>query len=136
MLRIVDIARAFEGRGFPPGIDTRVDFCVVDPIIEANNRGYRITVADGHARVDTIPSAAMTITVGGLAALYSGWLSPTDAVRGGFITGAIGADLATLTPLFAGPMPVDERILLKTSTLTDSRRRPAGGNEPTNGLRR
>ena len=105
MLRIVDIARAFEGRGFPPGIDTKVDFCVVDPIIEANNRGYRITVADGHARVDTIPSAAMTITVGGLAALYSGWLSPTDAVRGGFITGAIGADLATLTPLFAGPMP-------------------------------
>jgi len=77
----------------------------IDAFIEANNRGYRITVADGHARVDTIPSAAMTITVGGLAALYSGWLSPTDAVRGGFITGAIGADLATLTPLFAGPMP-------------------------------
>jgi predicted acetyltransferase len=105
MLRLVDVKRALEERGFPPGLDTRLDLTVVDPVIAANDRSFSLSVADGRCTVDAAATARMTIPVGAFASLYSGWLSPVEAVRTGALTGASDVDIQKLTAMFAGPLP-------------------------------
>lgn len=105
MSRLVHVANALEGRGYPSDLRLDLSFEVVDDVLPGNTGGYRLTLDGGHARVERMESAPMRITVGGLAAIYSGWWSPAAAAAAGHITGASERDLASLAAAFAGPQP-------------------------------
>ena len=105
MMRMVHVSEALRLRGYPAGLDAEVRLRVVDPVVPGNDGAISLRVRDGHAEVEPASRADLQVTVNGLAALYSGWMSPYDATRAGLLTGATGEELATLARLFQGTSP-------------------------------
>jgi len=105
MLRLIDVEKALAGRGYPDGPTVEVTFGVRDPSLPANNGAYHLVVEDGAASVTPVASAACTIDVRGLAAMYSGYLSAAAVARLGLIDGPAAEVLDPLDRAFAGPPP-------------------------------
>jgi predicted acetyltransferase len=105
MNRLVHVGNALEGRGYAPDLRIDVSFEVVDDVVPGNAGGYRFAVEGGHGRVERLDAAPLRITVGALAAIYTGWWTPATAAAAGHITGASDRDLAALEATFAGPQP-------------------------------
>ena len=109
MLRVVDVARALEARGYPPGLSERLELAVHDDVLPENEGRFVLEVSGGRAVVGAGGSGAVALDVRALAQLYTGHLSP-EVLR---ITGrlqASDADVVTATGVFAGSPPwmVDE----------------------------
>lgn len=113
MLRLLDVPRALEARGYP-GQSGEVVIAVDDPLFPENAGPWLLQVANGRAQVGPAPSGpgageparpgAKPLPAGLLAALYAGLATPADLV----LMGAIDASdprLPTLSALFAGPVP-------------------------------
>lgn len=104
MLRLLDVRAAFEQRGWP-AIDAEAVFAVDDPMFPDNAGPWKLRVESGHAIVtphDGPPPAPTAIGV--LSSMFSGYLSPRDAVR----LGSVDPDdpsVETFTQLFSGPDP-------------------------------
>lgn len=105
MMRIVDPAAALEARGYPRTVEGSVEIEVADPVVRANCGALRLELEEGRGRVRRVERAATRIGVGTLAAMYSGWLTPADAVRSGGLGGAGDREIELLTAAFAGPKP-------------------------------
>lgn len=93
MLRVVDVARALEARGYAPGLAATLRLGVRDSVVASNTGAWRVTVADGAAHVERLDERAagarpgagsgtggahdgsIAVTERGLAALYSGFAS-------------------------------------------------------------
>ncbi|MEB3197005.1 MAG: GNAT family N-acetyltransferase [Candidatus Sericytochromatia bacterium] len=104
MLRLIDVQGALEARGYPPGLSAELHLGVKDPLLAENERPLVLTIEAGRGAVRIGGEARVVMDVRGLAALYSGYLSPY-AVRGlGLLEGA-DVDLAKLAAAFAGPIP-------------------------------
>jgi predicted acetyltransferase len=103
MLRLLDVRAALEGRGYPRALATSVELQVNDALLPENSGALRITVADGRATVDPLPSATACVDVATLAALYTGWLRAGDAARVGRLHGATDDEIERIDLLFAGP---------------------------------
>ena len=112
MVRIEDVPRAIEARGYP--CDGTFDIVVLESSAVTNGGGdelaVSVRVADGHAEVSAARGAAGAIrtTRATLASLLYGGLRPSDAVRMGLADG----DRRTLARAdailaMAPPMPVD-----------------------------
>ena len=113
MIRLVDLVKAIERRGFPLGLRASVRLNVRDDVIRANAGGWKLSVEGGRARVkrDT-PSArsSVELSVGTLAAVYSGYLSPIQLAQVGQVR-APAAAIASLASIFApahGPPSMSE----------------------------
>ena len=105
MMRLVHVAEALRLRGYPAAVDAEVSLHVVDPVVPGNDGAITLRVRGGQAEVGPVSQATARVTVNGLASLYSGWLSPYDAVRTGMLTGATERELMTLAQLFHGTSP-------------------------------
>jgi predicted acetyltransferase len=105
MLRLVDVTKALEARGYPKGLEASVELEVADPAIDANRRALRLHVAGGAGRVEPLLTARARIDVGMLSAIYTGWLPARDAVRAGRLLDASADEVATLEAVFSGPRP-------------------------------
>ena len=106
--RVLDVAGALLGRGWPVGVSGQVVLVVEDPLWPGNTGAWRLTVADGEAGLDRAagaPPRAVRLGVGTLSSLLTGWLDPVAAARAGLLPGARERDLATLRRLLAGPAP-------------------------------
>ena len=112
MVRIEDVPRAIEARGYPA--EGAFDIVVHGGVRDGNGAGdelaVSVRVADGHAEVSAARGAAGAIrtTRATLASLLYGGLRPSDAVR----MGLADADARTLARAdailaIAPPMPVD-----------------------------
>lgn len=102
MLRIVHVERALAGRGYPEGMAASLELAVHDELLPENSGRYRLEVRDGRAEVVPGGAGSVELSVRGLAALFSGFLSPFELAR----TRELSADapsLARLAALFAGP---------------------------------
>ena len=73
-------------------------------VLPANAGRYVLKVADGRGRVESGGRGELALDVRGLAALYSGFLAPSELVRCGLATGSAAALEAAAT-LFTGPHP-------------------------------
>jgi predicted acetyltransferase len=104
MLRIVDVAGALAARGYPQHVTTELHLAVEDDVLPANAGRYVLKVADGHGRVESGGRGELALDVRGLAALYSGFLAPSELVRCELATGSAAALEAAAT-LFSGPHP-------------------------------
>ena len=104
MLRLLDVRAALQGRGYPP-VDGEALVAVEDGTFPGNQGPWRIVARAGDVEVTEAPrGSARPMPVGTLSAMYSGFLSPFDAVR----LGVLEADdpaVPVLARLFAGPPP-------------------------------
>ncbi len=104
MLRIVDAARALEERGYPGGLETELDLEIEDDLLPENAGRFVLTVSDGRGRVTTGGKGDLKTGPRGLAALYSGFMTPRELTAAGWIdAGETAGNAASL--IFAGPQP-------------------------------
>jgi predicted acetyltransferase len=104
MLRLVDVRAALLARGYP-GLDAAVELHVQDDLLPENAGRYPLSVRGGQASLDErITAPVARLSVGALAALYSGFASPWQLA----VAGQLEADEAARVALaraFAGPAP-------------------------------
>lgn len=114
MLRIVDVKRALEARGYSRHITARAEFEVRDEVLpQANNGRFAIAASNGKCHVRTIAKSkgaarpCPVIDVRGLAALYSGHATPRDLMVAGLLEAGARSerDLESLASIFAGANP-------------------------------
>ena len=91
MLRLVDVAGAFEMLEPDPALDFRVTLAVADPLAAWNDRTFRVDVADGTVSVNAVEpndsgTSDVTAGIGTLSQLYAGYHSVRDAVAYGDLT--------------------------------------------------
>jgi predicted acetyltransferase len=104
MLRILDVAAALEGRGYPD-VDGEATIAVTDELFPDNAGTYELTGDGGKVKVERVDrKAPSAVPIGMLSALYSGYLTPEDLVRLGHLEGSDPA-VTVLARLFAGPPP-------------------------------
>ena len=104
MLRIVDVAGALGARGYPQGLDAELHLDVRDDLLPWNNRRFVLELSGGQPHVHEGGQGRLRVGIRELAALYSGYLTPSEL----HVVGAIEAperDLATAGLVFSGPRP-------------------------------
>ena len=107
MVRLVDVAAALEALDPDPAVEAAFSLSVSDPLVDRNDRPYRVAVADGAVSVEPwgdgesdgtrSDAADAAVDVGTLSQLYVGYTSVDEAVR----AGGLGVDSATADDLRA-----------------------------------
>lgn len=89
MLRVCDVRRALAERGYPRHVTAEFVLNVLDPLVPANEGAWTVRVEHGRAQVGKEASVrpGMSVTVGGLAAIYSGYASARQAAALGWAEG-------------------------------------------------
>jgi predicted acetyltransferase len=77
---------------------------IVDPVL-GDTQLVEVELENGRAQARAVGRASMTVDVGALGAMYTGWLLPRVAVRLGRLEGATRGDVELLEAAFAGPRP-------------------------------
>ncbi len=105
MLRLIDVRRALESRGYPQALSTEVHLEVHDDLLGWNNGRIVLTVSEGRAEVREGGEGRVRVDVRSLASIYSGYLTPQEMLSAsGHIVGR-EADLAAIGLVFSGPVP-------------------------------
>lgn len=104
LTRVVDVKKALEGRGYSPAARGEVHLDVLDAVVPANQGRWTLRVEGGHGHVTPGGRGDVKLDVRGLAPIYTGFLSATQASLIGWAAGPREA-LATLGGLFAGGSP-------------------------------
>lgn len=113
MLRIVDVRRALEARGYPACVRADVILRVRDSLLPQNDGRFAVRVRDGRAKVapdrgaaprPSRKAAGVALDVAALAPLFTGHRSASQLAALGSLEGP-AADVAALDAVFAGPAP-------------------------------
>jgi predicted acetyltransferase len=104
MLRLIDVPRALEQRGWPVGLRGELHLEVVDDLLPDNRGPWIVDVHDGAAEVRPGGRGDVRLGIGALSALYSGDASPWTLMAAGRAQVA-DAHAPLLASLFAGPAP-------------------------------
>lgn len=104
MLRIVDVSKALEARGYPTGLRATLELELDDGIRPTNAGRYSIEIADGSANVSRGGKGGIALDIRTLAAIYTGFATAQECRAIGQIRGS-GADLALMDAVFSGPRP-------------------------------
>jgi predicted acetyltransferase len=104
MIRLTDVRRALETRGYALTVSTEVSLDVSDDLLPANRGRIVLTIEGGSARVRSGGKGEVRIDVRSLAALWSGFSTPAQLRIVGAIEGGDQA-LAALEGAFAGGAP-------------------------------
>jgi len=81
-LRVVDVPQALEARGYEPDADGSLVLGVRDELCPWNDGSWRVTVEGGRATVRPVRARPqVTLPVGAMASLYSGFRSVTALAR-------------------------------------------------------
>lgn len=104
MMRIVDVSKALAMRGYPAGLETELHLEVGDDLLPGNQGRIVLSVANGRGEVTPGGRGELKFEVGGLAPLYSGFLTPLELASVGLLAGSPEA-LAAAALVFAGPEP-------------------------------
>lgn len=104
MLRVVDVVKALEKRGYPPGIQAQLHLEVEDDLIAENNGNFILSVANGRGEVSIGGKGELKLDIKGLAPLYTGLFTPHQLQLMGKLEATETALLAA-TQIFAGASP-------------------------------
>ncbi len=111
MMRVADVPRALEARGYPAGVETSIELYIEDDLLPANRGPFVLEVSGGRGVVrprgratTSRGRASARIDVRGLAALYSAHLSAEQLALTTYLD-ATPAGVATLRAIFAGSTP-------------------------------
>ncbi|MCC6574134.1 MAG: GNAT family N-acetyltransferase [Planctomycetes bacterium] len=104
MLRIVDLQKALEARGYPDGATAKLEFAIEDDVLADNAGKWTLEVSSGKSQLIRGGKGRIKLHIRALAPLYSGALSPAALVRLGWLD-APEEDLGVLAAVFAGSSP-------------------------------
>ncbi len=104
LTRVVHVKRALEERGYSPAVRGEVHLDVRDAIAPGNQGRWTLRVEGGRGQVTPGGRGDVTLDVRGLAPIYTGFLSATQASLIGWASGPRTA-LDTLGGLFTGGSP-------------------------------
>jgi predicted acetyltransferase len=104
MLRIVDLVKALEKRGYPQGIQAELHLEVKDDLIAENNGKFILSVANGRGEVTKGGKGELQTDIRGLSPLYTGFFAPQQLQLMGKLESTATA-LTTATGIFAGSPP-------------------------------
>jgi predicted acetyltransferase len=104
MLRIVDVIGALSGRGYPASLSADLHFDVHDDLLSHNHSQFVLHVAEGCGSARQGGHGRIRLHVRDLAALYSGYMTPSELRVAGGLDGP-EEDLAIAELVFAGPRP-------------------------------
>jgi predicted acetyltransferase len=104
LLRIVDVCKALEARGYPQGIEAELHLEVQDELLIANHGEFILSVANGRGEVTKGGKGELKLDIRGLASLYSSLFTPHQLQLTGKLE-ATAIALSTATQIFAGASP-------------------------------
>ncbi|MGA9377355.1 MAG: GNAT family N-acetyltransferase [Phormidium sp.] len=104
MLRIVNVAKALSGRGYPAGVEAELHLAVQDDLLTNNNGNFILRVSGGSGEVTRGGRGELRLNIRGLSPLYTGIYPPHQLQFSGFLE-ATDQVLATATEIFAGSIP-------------------------------
>jgi predicted acetyltransferase len=105
MLRLLNVQKALEARGYPLSLTAAIDLTITDAALPANTGSVRVEVCNGGAKVTPIDNAPAIVDVGTLAAIYTGWLPARESVRIGKLTNVSMAEVEVLEQMFVSARP-------------------------------
>lgn len=101
MLRIVDVKKALEKRGYPQNIQASLHIEVQDDLLESNNSKFILSVANGRADVAPGGKGDFKLDIRAFAPLYTSLFSPSHLQMTGKLEATENA-ITTATQIFAG----------------------------------
>jgi predicted acetyltransferase len=104
LLRVIHVPSALAQRGYPEGFEGTLRFAIDDPLLPENAGPWEITVRGGRAEITRVASAELTLSVDGLASLFTGYASPSRLRLLGELRGPTTYD-ERLASAFAGNAP-------------------------------
>ncbi|MDP8965385.1 MAG: GNAT family N-acetyltransferase [Cyanobacteriota bacterium] len=104
LLRVVDVPKALEQRGYPTGVEAQLHLDVRDDLLLENNGQFVLTVSGGRGEVSRGGKGELQLDVRTLAPLYSGLFTPYQLQLTGQIVATDDA-LTVATQLFTGSEP-------------------------------
>ena len=104
MLRIVDIKKALESRGYIKDINLSLTLNYEDPILPQNSGTWDINIFDGKCEVSKSNLNGINLGPRGLAPLYTSYLNAYDIKNMGLLEGT-DKDLSKASIIFSGPKP-------------------------------
>jgi predicted acetyltransferase len=104
MLRVVDVVKALEKRGYPQNLQAELHLEVQDDLLSQNNNKFILTVANGHADVTTGGKGDLKLNIRALAPLYTSLFAPRQLQLVGKLEATEDA-ITTATQIFAGASP-------------------------------
>lgn len=90
MLRVVDVKRAFEQRGYARGLAASASFDLTDPVLPEQSGVWTVEVSGRRGKAERVGKGGAKVTSRGLAALYGGHLSAWSLRLLGLIEGDDG----------------------------------------------
>ncbi|AUB41079.1 putative acetyltransferase [Nostoc flagelliforme CCNUN1] len=104
MLRVVDLVKALEMRGYPSGIETELHLEIQDNLLDANNGKFILSVANGRGEVTKGGKGELQLDVRELAPIYTSLFTPYHLQISGKLHGTETA-ISAATQIFAGSSP-------------------------------
>lgn len=85
LIRILDVPKALKARGYSPACNAELHLDIHDDLIPANNARFMLRVEGGTGTVRQGGHGTLRTTIRGLAAIYSGFLSPRQGRQLGHV---------------------------------------------------
>ncbi|MEH1866831.1 MAG: GNAT family N-acetyltransferase [Nostoc sp.] len=104
LLRIIDVVKALELRGYPPGIQAELHLEIQDNLLTGNNGKFILSVTNGRGEVTKGGKGELQLDIRELAPLYTSLFTPYHLQIAGKLNGTETAILAA-TQIFAGASP-------------------------------
>jgi len=111
LVRIVNVEKALEARGYPISMFGSLDFHLDDPILTENSGRWRLSVADGRGQVERLDDGNasaqgddLVLDIGALAPLFTGH-QPAEHLATLGRARAQAETLALASSIFAGRAP-------------------------------
>lgn len=101
MLRVVDVIKALENRGYMQNVQAELHLEVEDELLEANNGKYILSIANGGGEVNKGGKGELKLDIRGLAALYTSLHTPSQLLLAKKLI-ATETALITASQIFAG----------------------------------
>jgi predicted acetyltransferase len=103
-LRIVNLVKALEIRGYPLGLEAELHLAVQDNLFSANSGKFILSVANGQGKITVGGKGELQLDISGLAPLYTGLFTPCQLQLAGKLE-ATETALTTATRIFTGAIP-------------------------------
>ncbi|MEH1844909.1 MAG: GNAT family N-acetyltransferase [Nostoc sp.] len=104
MLRVVDVVKALEARGYPLGIETELHLEIQDNLLTGNNGKFILSVANGRGEVTKGGKGELQLDIRELAPLYTSLFAPYHLQIAGKLHGTQTA-ISAAKQIFAGSSP-------------------------------
>lgn len=103
-LRVIDVVKALEKRGYPLEISVELHLDIRDNLIPENNSKFILSVSNGRGEVSQGGNGDLQLDIRGLAPLYTGLFTPYQLQLAGQLAGTETALLAA-SQIFTGVSP-------------------------------